>query len=1767
MRQTPDKMRAWLTLLRKKMNLRSLVVTLAAIVVFTTTYLLILPAFTLDKEEAVQQGGIDVVAEETAAMETESESVENSDSKDSEDGEIVNTDVKDEKSDEQVKDAKSDKDSKADGQKSSKSTGGALQAEGDGFTVSATPAGKSDVPDTAELQVEELKSTDKELKDYREEALEALKKDSDDVKGIKEIKVYDISLESDGKAVDTNAKFNVKIEYEDGVTVEDADNVRVLTFDDQKKAEVLDTKENKVETKVEETGKKSNVTEASFETEGISKVAVVEVETIEKTVITADGKTYKVTVKYDKNAQIPDGATLDVKELTGDEYDTYLEKTADKLDKSADDFGMAKFFDITIKNGNEEVKIANPVDVEIKLLDSELANDTRVLHFANENKADVVDSTVSGDTVKFEAEGFSIYAVVGEGETGENARMTIHFVNGEEIAQMIVKNGDTADELNYIIYDPGVGNLNAGELFKGWTLNENYTADDAKKAYDAETNPNGYMTIQDIREWALSQNITEHADETFYAMVFKTYSVAFLDEDGVTTHGEALIFKSNDRYTTYTIEQDYTPKHPEVSNFEGWYWHSPTSGAVTTEDGQPISENKPITVGTKVRISGNVTFTPEPADGHWLIFNSNAKNTSYTPPQFVKNGSVTVEPSNPTRNGYTFAGWYTDQACTQQFTFGNVLEGRTELYAKWEKVETAGYTVIIWKEKSRDTYANNAAEGKTREYDYWKSYNFVGTVDSVINAVSNSTTQTSDINGSYYDVQISGTKEDGSRINNDRVFELGYHAARYDTGVKIVPEGTSIVNVYYDRHVVRYTFYYPYDYTYTPTTSNYGTQYGLVDGSYVQVQQRNGYSGWWYDATPTSYYYTWTRYEGTRYTRSSSRSWQTYQESIGLYGEKLNWPTDTSIFWYPNGNNQGGTSGTRMTYKSDFIPLDSNMDVKYYGSGASGSGTLTFYTQDITGGDNYTKQNTIRVSAVGDPAGGGSTYGTVSFSINDKFTGFHAYQYRTRSSANGNWSSWQNVGTFNPSTGIYGDAISYGHDMEVRYNRISNTIAYMDGRYFDGNGVVQEEDNQGKFFETDEMFYETDLSSYNEGGADYYIPPEDKIPAGYAFGGWYADEACTLKYNFTTMPVSGVTVYAKWVKTQYRVFLHPNVPASDISYDIGGQSTSFRVNYKEKIADGNNIYATRNDYELVGWYLDEACTKIYSFDAYRLEDDATTASGDPLLSPYDRTEDTELDKYGNVESGKQGQNTDKDPNLDGNFNDERFWITKKVDLYAKWRSTIVGAPGIRVLYDAYQSDEVTGKISYISGQPRSYMDPLTYYLDRAEATAAAASTPDNNKLQFLYWVVQRWDESSQKYVDTEVKVYPGDTFEVLKADARVVNIENPSQEQIDAGITKTYTVQVRAQYGDREEHTPTHITWYPNFDTDQQPIANNDLRINEAVDIEGATTFTRDGYDFVGWAREPEYAATDTQHTTPITKYPDAEAWLQWDGTKFTVSDTGNTATQVAADERLPYHGMYAVWEPKPYTVTVKKVVEGSDEDKQQEFTFASSLSASDFNLKDTQTKVFENINYDSTFTVSETENANYTTTYSYKVGEDGEEVAFNAGANITVKGDMYVTVTNTRKEYSVDIAKTDKTGNALTGAVFEVLKSDGTGYRKYLDNDITVNGFANVKLTPGDYELVEKTAPNGFIIATNKYHFNVSTNGSITVTSTDTFDDGVIIVTKETAKTIGSVGTVSVKNEPGTPLPHTGGIGTTIFYILGSLLVIGCGIVLVSRKRMGSNK
>ena len=120
----------------------------------------------------------------------------------------------------------------------------------------------------------------------------------------------------------------------------------------------------------------------------------------------------------------------------------------------------------------------------------------------------------------------------------------------------------------------------------------------------------------------------------------------------------------------------------------------------------------------------------------------------------------------------------------------------------------------------------------------------------------------------------------------------------------------------------------------------------------------------------------------------------------------------------------------------------------------------------------------------------------------------------------------------------------------------------------------------------------------------------------------------------------------------------------------------------------------------------------------------------------------------------------------------------------------------------------------------------------------------------------------------------------------------------------------------------------------------------------------------------------------------------------------------------------------------------------------------------------------------------------------------------------------------------------------------DIAGTASGTDGKITYEG-----LKPGTYTLTETGAPEGYNKITDPITFEIG------------FDtEGKEFKFEGTAPenvTLKSDGTfeVTVVNKAGAVLPSTGGIGTVIFYVLGSALIIGCGIVLVSRRRLQNNK
>ena len=52
-------------------------------------------------------------------------------------------------------------------------------------------------------------------------------------------------------------------------------------------------------------------------------------------------------------------------------------------------------------------------------------------------------------------------------------------------------------------------------------------------------------------------------------------------------------------------------------------------------------------------------------------------------PLSVENGKTAQKPADPTREGYTFAGWYADEACTTEWSFETPITANTTIYAKW----------------------------------------------------------------------------------------------------------------------------------------------------------------------------------------------------------------------------------------------------------------------------------------------------------------------------------------------------------------------------------------------------------------------------------------------------------------------------------------------------------------------------------------------------------------------------------------------------------------------------------------------------------------------------------------------------------------------------------------------------------------------------------------------------------------------------------------------------------------------------------------------------------------------------------------------------------------------------------------------------------------------------------------------------------------------------------------------------------------------------
>ena len=160
---------------------------------------------------------------------------------------------------------------------------------------------------------------------------------------------------------------------------------------------------------------------------------------------------------------------------------------------------------------------------------------------------------------------------------------------------------------------------------------------------------------------------------------------------------------------------------------------------------------------------------------------------------------------------------------------------------------------------------------------------------------------------------------------------------------------------------------------------------------------------------------------------------------------------------------------------------------------------------------------------------------------------------------------------------------------------------------------------------------------------------------------------------------------------------------------------------------------------------------------------------------------------------------------------------------------------------------------------------------------------------------------------------------------------------------------------------------------------------------------------------------------------------------------------------------------------------------------------------------------------------------------------------------------------YKVVVNKIDQAGDPLEGAQFTLTKKtkNGTDVVKTMDVNTTLTQFTLSGLDDGEYTLTETVTPAHYNTI-SPITFTVNADHTITweadprntVLTSLSGEKKVGEITFNVDKKAGTL-TTDVVNNIGTTLPGTGGIGTTIFYVVGGGLMVAAAILLITKKRM----
>ena len=402
--------------------------------------------------------------------------------------------------------------------------------------------------------------------------------------------------------------------------------------------------------------------------------------------------------------------------------------------------------------------------------------------------------------------------------------------------------------------------------------------------YEGETKFEDFNTALTITE-TKTREITAKYEDALYVYFYNPDGTQIMRTEKVSDH------EGHD-FTNISYEVDAT--HKIVG------WADKKNGTTNIADSITVPTDK-----TSVNVYAIIK------EGYWISFDSDGG--SIVDSQFVLNGDkLTLNKStNPTKPGYTFDGWYNGSAKVEN---GATVTNPMTLKAHWNAAEV-NYTINYWQQKVTDD--KNATDAQ-KTYEYVEAETKKATTGTPISA---------------------------ENLKTYKGFK--YNANNSSKDVKISGDGTTIINVYYDRVLCTVNFY--------------------VDKGY-----------YWSD-------------------------WQISKTVTGLYGANLpKGAWDTSTYSWKSRKSDG--SGCVLLTSFDFETAgyaknQGNVSEKgivttcnFYGSQQSGSGKINYYNEQADG--SYVLAQSI-------------TTGNGTLTVHEKFAGYDLYKY-SKENVNGESAAYWN---------------------------------------------------------------------------------------------------------------------------------------------------------------------------------------------------------------------------------------------------------------------------------------------------------------------------------------------------------------------------------------------------------------------------------------------------------------------------------------------------------------------------------------------------------------------------------------------------------------------------------------------------------------------------------------------------------------------------------------------------------------------------------------